>query len=56
MLYEVITVSILGTYGFTEARMAYGECPTSYDETSGYHLYPDLGIFEIVDPESGEPV
>lgn len=49
-------VSILGTYGFTEARMAFGECPTSYDETSGYHLYPDMGVFELVDPQSGEPV
>jgi len=49
-------VSILGTYGFTEARMAFGECPTRYDVTSGYHLYPDLGVFEIVDPDSGEPL
>jgi phenylacetate-coenzyme A ligase PaaK-like adenylate-forming protein len=49
-------VSILGTYGFTEARMAYGECPTKYDDTSGYHLYPDLGVFELIDPKSGEPV
>lgn len=49
-------VSILGTYGFTEARMAFGECPTGYDETSGYHLYPDLGIFELIDPNTLEPV
>ena len=49
-------VSILGTYGFTEARMAFGECPTSYEQTSGYHLYPDLGVFELIDPQSGEPV
>ena len=49
-------VSILGTYGFTEARMAFGECPTSYTTTSGYHLYPDLGVFELVDPLTGEPV
>lgn len=49
-------VSILGTYGFTEARMAFGECPTKYDVTSGYHLYPDMGVFELVDPQSGEPV
>lgn len=49
-------VEITGTYGFTEARMAFGECPTPYEESSGYHLYPDLGLFEIIDPESGEPV
>jgi len=49
-------VTILGTYGFTEARMAWGECPTGYDETSGYHLYPDLGVFEVIDPETLEPV
>ena len=49
-------VSILGTYGFTEARMAFGECPTTYEETSGYHLYPDLGVFELVHPETLEPV
>jgi phenylacetate-coenzyme A ligase PaaK-like adenylate-forming protein len=49
-------VAILGTYGFTEARMAFGECPTTYDQTSGYHLYPDLGIFELIDPKTAEPV
>jgi len=49
-------VSILGTYGFTEARMAFGECPCDYDGNSGYHLYPDLGIFELVHPETLEPV
>ncbi|HEV8113050.1 MAG TPA: AMP-binding protein [Planctomycetota bacterium] len=49
-------VSILGTYGFTEARMAYGECPCSYDDAPGFHLYPDLGIVEIVHPETLEPV
>jgi phenylacetate-coenzyme A ligase PaaK-like adenylate-forming protein len=49
-------VSILGTYGFTEARMAFSECPTSYDESSGYHLYPDLGVFEVIDPKTLEPV
>jgi phenylacetate-coenzyme A ligase PaaK-like adenylate-forming protein len=49
-------VTILGTYGFTEARMAFGECPTAFDQSSGYHLLPDLGVFEVVDPKSGEPV
>ncbi len=47
-------VSILGTYGFTEARSAWAECPTSLDVSSGYHLYPDKEIFEVVDPHTGE--
>ena len=49
-------VVISGTYGFTEARMAWGECPAKPDESPGYHVYPDLGVFEVVDPESGTPV
>ncbi|MBM3877448.1 MAG: phenylacetate--CoA ligase [Verrucomicrobia bacterium] len=50
-------VDIVTTYGFTEAKMAWAECPTPADaEPSGYHLYPDLGIFEVVDPKTGEPV
>jgi phenylacetate-CoA ligase len=50
-------VAVVATYGFTEAKMAWGECPHSLDqESSGYHLSHDLGIMEIIDPESGEPV
>jgi phenylacetate-coenzyme A ligase PaaK-like adenylate-forming protein len=49
-------VIISGTYGFTEARMAWAECPAKHDESPGYHLYPDLGVFEVIDPESGDPV
>lgn len=47
-------VKIFGTYGFTEARSAWGECPTKLGVSSGYHLYPDKEIFEIIDPGSGE--
>lgn len=48
-------VKVFGTYGFTEARMAFAECPTSDSKTySGYHLYPDLAIFEVIDPKTGE--
>jgi phenylacetate-coenzyme A ligase PaaK-like adenylate-forming protein len=47
-------VRVCGTYGFTEARMAWGECPMPPDQASGYHLFPDLGIIEVVDPETGE--
>lgn len=47
-------VDVLATYGFTEAKMAWAECPGPVDETpSGYHLYPDLGIFEVVNPKTG---
>ena len=47
-------VSVFGTYGFTEARSAWAECPVGPQGSSGYHLYPDKEIFEIVDPKTGE--
>ncbi len=47
-------VYIFGTYGFTEARTAWAECPAENHLSSGYHLYPDKEIFEIIDPETGE--
>ncbi|HEV2318393.1 MAG TPA: AMP-binding protein [Verrucomicrobiae bacterium] len=54
-------VKILATYGFTEAKMAFAECQSVADvsrrpEQTGYHLYPDLAIIEIVDPKTGQPV
>jgi phenylacetate-coenzyme A ligase PaaK-like adenylate-forming protein len=56
-------VMVLSTYGFTEARMAWGECPASLQRgadgafcSSGFHLYPDKEIFEVVNPETGENV
>ena len=47
-------VFIFGTYGFTESRAAWAECPTENHISSGYHLYPDKEVFEIVDPQTGE--
>lgn len=47
-------VAILGTYGFTESRCAWAECPTTFDISAGYHLYPDKEIFEVIDPKTGE--
>jgi phenylacetate-CoA ligase len=48
-------VEVMATYGFTEAKMAWAECPCGVDDQpSGYHLYPDLGIFEVIDPKTGE--
>jgi len=71
-------VTVLATYGFTEAKMAFAECQDiqlsrarqqaagggarasdrllTPAAQSGYHLYPDLGIVEIVDPKTGQPV
>ena len=48
---------ILATYGFTEAKAAWPECASSPEEGStGYHLSPELGIVEVVDPRTGNPV
>jgi phenylacetate-CoA ligase len=50
-------VDVLPIYGFTEAKMAWATCPTpAEEEPSGYHLNPDMGIFEVIDPKTGEPV
>lgn len=49
---------VMATYGFTEAKMAFPECVGDDPEAnaSGYHLSPDLGLVELVDPKTGEPV
>lgn len=49
-------VRIMGTYGFTEARCAWAECPTDLNSASGYHTYPDKEVFEVIDPETAEVV
>lgn len=50
-------VDILPTYGFTEAKMAFPQCPVPKDAPmSGYHLSPEFCIVEIVDPKTGAPV
>jgi phenylacetate-coenzyme A ligase PaaK-like adenylate-forming protein len=50
-------VNVLSVYGFTESKMAWTECPFPADQPSaGYHLYPDLGIVEIINPQTGEVV
>jgi phenylacetate-coenzyme A ligase PaaK-like adenylate-forming protein len=51
------TVDVLMTYGFTEAKMAWPECPyPDGAESGGFHLYPELNLIEIVDPKTGEAV
>ncbi len=50
-------VDVLATYGFTEAKMAWPECPGRVtNESTGYHLYPDFALVEVVNPLTGEPV
>ncbi len=49
-------IDVLRTYGFTEAKLAWIECPFAEDAGSaGYHIHPDLALIEIVDPKTGEP-
>jgi phenylacetate-coenzyme A ligase PaaK-like adenylate-forming protein len=51
------TVDVLPTYGFTEAKMAWTQCPCEHPgDNSGYHLNPDLGIIEVIDPATGRQV
>ncbi len=48
-------VTVCATYGFTEAKLAWPECRFAPGQPPpGYHLYPDLGIFEVIDPKTGE--
>ena len=48
-------VLVNAVYGFTEARQAWSECESPDNAVShGYHTYPDLEVFEIIDPETGE--
>jgi phenylacetate-CoA ligase len=48
-------VNVLAAYGFTEAKLAWSECPFPHDQPSGgYHLYADMGILEVIDPQTEE--
>ncbi|MFQ3223796.1 MAG: phenylacetate-CoA ligase [Lentimonas sp.] len=50
-------VRIMSTYGFTEAKVAWSECPAPVGESStGFHIYPDMGFVEIIDPETRKRV
>lgn len=51
-----LDVHVMATYGFTEAKMAFPECVGESHDSFGYHLSPDLGLIEIVDPKTGEVV
>ncbi len=45
-------VKIVDSYGMTELRCVFLEC----EEGSGLHLNPELFLWEMLDPESREPV
>jgi phenylacetate-CoA ligase len=47
-------VRVCSVLGFTEARHCWSECPGAPD--TGFHTYPDFGIFEVVDPEGEDPL
>jgi phenylacetate-coenzyme A ligase PaaK-like adenylate-forming protein len=54
---EAPKIDVVSTYGFTESKCAWAECPCGAEESpTGYHLYPDTGIIEIVDPVTGKLV
>ncbi|MGQ9703007.1 MAG: phenylacetate--CoA ligase family protein [Actinomycetota bacterium] len=51
--------AVISTYGFTEGRVAWSECRASAlsrEESSGYHLFPDMEYVEIIDSRSGKRV
>lgn len=47
-------VEIRNVYGFTEAKRAWMETADAPD--SRFAMYPDMEIFEVVDPDTGEAV
>lgn len=50
-------VRVQSVLGFTEARHCWAECvPPDHQTSYGFHTYPDLEIFECLDPQTGEPV
>jgi len=50
-------VRVQSVLGFTEARHCWAECvPPDHETSYGFHTYPDLEIFECLDPETNEPV
>lgn len=45
-------VRVASVLGFTESRMCWAEC--TGERRTGFHTYPDFGLFEIIDPKTGE--
>ncbi len=44
--------TVISVLGFTEARKCWTECAEG-GAKSGFHTYPDLEIFEVIDPKTG---
>jgi phenylacetate-CoA ligase len=50
-------VTVQSVLGFTESRQCWAECtPPNHETSYGFHTYPDLEVFECVNPETGESV
>jgi len=49
-----VDVKIASVLGFTEARQCWAECTGA--RRTGFHTYPDMSLFEIIDPNTGEPL
>lgn len=45
-------LKVASVLGFTEARVCWAEC--TGERRTGFHTYPDLGLFEIIDPATGD--
>jgi hypothetical protein len=46
-------INVISTYGFTEAKINGANVCSGGRRAVGHHLYPDLNIVEIIDPETG---
>ncbi len=46
------TAQVVSVYGFTESRNCWAECAPG----TGFHTYPDIGLFEVIDPDTEEIV
>jgi len=49
-------VNVVSVLGMTESKHCWAECPSQDGRSYGFHTYPDLEFFEIVNPETGERV
>ncbi|HXW77187.1 MAG TPA: AMP-binding protein, partial [Candidatus Eremiobacteraceae bacterium] len=50
-------VKVQSVFGFTESRICWAECePPDHETSYGFHTYPDMDVFECVNPDTGEPV
>ncbi len=47
-------VRVASVLGFTEARLCWTECVG--ERRTGFHTYPDFGLFEIINPDTGKPL